>query len=152
MKKPDLTNNLKRALADYQNLKKRSEEERLSFAKFSAGAILLKLLPVLDDLERAQSHLKDEGLNLALKQFISVLESEGVREIPVLNQPYDVKSAECIELVSGSKDQVVEVIIKGYTLYDRILRPAKVKVGNSIANRNPERESKDDKDNILKGD
>ncbi|MEK7622878.1 MAG: nucleotide exchange factor GrpE [Patescibacteria group bacterium] len=128
-KKNELENNLKRALADYQNLKKRSEEERAILAKFSASVVLAKLLPVLDDLKRAQAHLQDPGLDLAVKQFLTVLVEEGVKEINLLNQPFNPQFAECTEMVPGPKNQVMEVINQGYTLYDRILRPAKVKVG-----------------------
>lgn len=152
LKKTDLENTLKRALADYQNLKKRSEAEHHLLAKFSASEVLAKLLPVLDDLERAQAHLQDAGLALAVKQFLTVLAGEGVQSMNLLNQPFDPKFAECQEMVPGPKDQVIEVINQGYTLYDRILRPAKVKVGNGIGDFDPERQSKDLKDNILKGD
>ncbi len=147
MKKTDLENNLKRALADYQNLKKRSEEERGLLAKFSSSVILAKLLSVLDDLKRAQAHLQDQGLDLAMKQFLTVLAEEGVKEINLLNQPFNPQLSECVEMVLGPKNQVMEVINQGYTLYDRILRPAKVKVGNGIADFDPERKSKDDQDN-----
>ncbi len=129
MKKNDLENNLKRALADYQNLKKRSEAERQILAKFSASVVLAKLLPVLDDLSRAQAHLQDPGLDLAVKQFLAVLTEEGVKEMNLLNQPFNPELAECAEMVPGPKNQVMAVINQGYTLYDRILRPAKVKVG-----------------------
>ena len=86
-------------------------------------------MPVLDDLKRAQAHLQDPGLDLAVKQFLTVLVEEGVKEINLLNQPFNPQFAECTEMVPGPKNQVMEVINQGYTLYDRILRPAKVKVG-----------------------
>lgn len=133
MKKTDLETNLKRALADYQNLEKRHQADRLAFAKFAAADLIKNLLPVLDTLERAQAHLKDKGLQLAIDQFKSALKAAGVEEITVLGKAFDPHQAECIEMVSGVKNQVIFVIIKGYTLNGRVLRPAKVKVGNGVS-------------------
>ena len=120
---------LKRALADYQNLTKRVEGERLEFIKYVLEQFLTKLLPALDGLEAAQAHLKDQGLDLAIKQLKTVFEEEGVKEVSVLNQPFDPKLAECVEIVPGAKDAVIEITQKGYLLNDKVLRPARVKVG-----------------------
>jgi len=132
MKKTDLETNLKRALADYQNLEKRHQTDRLAFAKFAAAGLIKNLLPALDDLERAQTHLKEKGLQLAIDQFKSALKAAGVEEIAVLGKAFDPHRAECTEMVSGVKNQVIFVIIKGYTLNGRVLRPARVKVGNGV--------------------
>jgi molecular chaperone GrpE len=125
----DLENSLKRALADYANLKKRVATDQLQFVKYSNQELLNKLLPVIDNLSRAQNYLKDEGLKLALNQFLNVLESEGVKKINNLNQEFDPVLAECVEMVIGKKNKVVEIIKSGYTYHDKILRPAQVKVG-----------------------
>lgn len=130
MKKTNpLNDQLKRVLADYQNLTKRVESERLEFIKYVLEQFLLKLLPVVDALEAAEAHLKDQGLNLALQQLKTILAGEGVKEMDLLNRPFDPKLAECLELVPGQKDQVVAVAQKGYLLNDKVLRPARVKVG-----------------------
>ncbi|PJC66062.1 nucleotide exchange factor GrpE [Candidatus Beckwithbacteria bacterium CG_4_9_14_0_2_um_filter_47_11] len=120
---------LKRALADYQNLTKRVEAERLEFVKYVLEQFLAKLLPVVDALEAASTHLKDQGLGLALQQLKTVLDEEGVKEMSLINQPFDPKTAECVEIIPGKKDQVVSVTQKGYLLNDKVLRPARVKVG-----------------------
>jgi molecular chaperone GrpE len=120
---------LKRALADYQNLKKRVEADKLEFTKYVLQEFLHKLLPVVDTLETAQTHLKDQGLDLAVQQLKTVLNDEGVKEIEVMHQPFDPKTAECVELAAGKKDEVIEVSQKGYLLFDKVLRPARVKVG-----------------------
>ncbi|PJA21178.1 nucleotide exchange factor GrpE [Candidatus Beckwithbacteria bacterium CG_4_10_14_0_2_um_filter_47_25] len=120
---------LKRALADYQNLTKRVEAERLEFVKYVLEQFLAKLLPVVDALEAASTHLKDQGLGLALQQLKTVLAEEGVKEMSLINQPFDPKTAECVEIIPGKKDQVVSVTQKGYLLNDKVLRPARVKVG-----------------------
>lgn len=120
---------LKRALADYQNLTKRVEAERLEFVKYVLEQFLLKLLPVVDSLEAAEFHLKNQGLTLALQQLKTILADEGVKEIEIINKPFDPKLAECVETAAGKKDQVVFLTQKGYLLNDKVLRPARVKVG-----------------------
>lgn len=130
MAKKNLTDEqLKRALADYQNLKKRVEAERLEFVKYVLEQFLAKLLPAVDALEAAAAHLKNEGLDLALGQLRAVLAAEGVKEAELLQRPYDPKLAECVETVAGPNDRVVAVTQKGYLLNDKVLRPARVKVG-----------------------
>lgn len=120
---------LKRALADYQNLKKRVEGERIEFIKYVLEEFLLKLLPVVDDLEAAERHLKDPGLTLAVAKLKTILADEGVGEMDLAGKPFDPKLAECLELIPGKKDQVIKVAQKGYLLNDKVLRPARVKVG-----------------------
>lgn len=120
---------LKRALADYQNLKKRVEKEKLDYVKFATSSLIDKLLSVIDDLERADNHLKDKGLRLAIDQFRSILNLEGVKEIEVLGLEFDPQTSDCVELVKGSKNKIIEVTKKGYYLNEKVLRPAQVKVG-----------------------
>lgn len=129
MPKKILENQLKRALADYQNLVKRVNEDKQDFVKFANADLLTKLLPLLDDLNRANSHLKNQGLQLTIDQFKSILESEGVKELQLLNTLFDPKNAECVELVPGKKDYIIEIVQTGYALTSRVLRPARVKVG-----------------------
>jgi len=125
-----LTNNWKRALADYQNLEKRTASEKEEFLKFANSSLILKLLSVLDVLEKVQSHLKDKGLDLAILEFKRVLENEGVGEIEVrLGDNFNQDMMECVEVIKGEKEnQVAEVMSKGYKLNGKLLRPVKVKV------------------------
>ena len=124
-----LENQLKRSLADYQNLKKRIETDKDEFIKFASATVIDKLLSVLDDLERAETHLKDKGLKLALDQFRQVLKSEGVEELTVINTDFDPQTSDCQQLVKGPKNKIINIIQKGYLLNGKVLRPAKVKVG-----------------------
>lgn len=119
----------KRALADYHNLERRVEKERREFVKFANAVLVDKLLGVLDSLEQAEVHLKDKGLNMALDQFRSVLQTEGVTEIKSKGEKFDAEAMDCAEVVKGPKNVVMKVINKGYKLNDLVLRPAKVKVG-----------------------
>ena len=137
------TNNWKRALADYQNLVKRTDEEKLLLGKFANSILIEKLLPVVDTFEKAAIHTKDDGLNLALKQFKQVLSEAGVKEIEVLGKPFDPNTSECIEVVKGDKENiVVEVLVNGYYIYDKILRPAKVKVAKKNIDEKAESQAK----------
>lgn len=120
---------LKRVMADYDNFKKRTARDQMEFVKYSNKELLTKLLPVLDDLERAQNHLKDEGLKLAINKLYETLKAEGLSELEVMGKNYDPNLAEATDSVEGEKDKVVEVVRKGYKLNEMILRPAQVKVG-----------------------
>ncbi|MEX0617301.1 MAG: nucleotide exchange factor GrpE [Candidatus Woykebacteria bacterium] len=122
-------NQLKRALADYSNLQKRVEEQKKALVKFANAALLIKMLDVLDTLEVASSSIKDQGLELTLKKLREILLSEGVREVDSEGKEFDPSLHEAVEAVKGDEDDmVVEVVNKGYTLEDKVLRPAKVKV------------------------
>ena len=119
----------RRALADYANLEKRVERERGVLARLASAQLLDKVLPVLDELEICQKHLKDEGLGIVIDKFKAVLKSEGVEEIKVKGKEFDPERMDAVEIAGGAKNKVVEVVLKGYCLDSQILRPAKVKVG-----------------------
>lgn len=125
----ELEENWKRALADYQNLEKRVKKERTTLASVAAQSLIDKLLGVLDDLERAALHLKDDGLALILTQFRAILEVEGVREIKTEGEEFNPVSMHCLDRVAGPRNKVVRTLRKGYWLGDRVLRPANVEVG-----------------------
>jgi len=127
----ELEENWKRAVADSRNLERRTKAERETVLRFGNALLLAKLLPVVDALEEAASVIKDSGVRLILKQLREVLRSEGVEEIEADGQKFDPRYHEAIEVVAGEKDQVVEIVAKGYRIGDRIIRPAKVRVGNS---------------------
>lgn len=124
-----------RALADYQNLKKRAQDDREVIAEQTAKYIFQRLLPFLDNLEKAETFVQDEGLKMIKNDFFTQLEKEGLREIEVINKPYDPYTAEAIDIVPGKQDDmVVEVLEKGYEFRGDVLRPAKVKVSKKITN------------------
>lgn len=125
----DFENRLKRALADYANLEKRVAREKEDFVKLANAQLLDKLLPVLDDLELCEKHLKDRGVSLVSDRFRGALESEGLEEIKASGEKFDPETMDAVEIVSGPKNKVIEVVLKGYLLNNKVLRPAKVKVG-----------------------
>lgn len=118
-----------RALADYQNLEKRSSDHVQEARKFSAEIILSRLLPVVDTFEKVKMHIKDVGFDLAMKELHAVLSEQGVERIEVLGKPFNPHEMECIEVVEGPDGQVVEELLPGFRLYDKVLRVAQVKVG-----------------------
>ncbi|OGY25046.1 MAG: nucleotide exchange factor GrpE [Candidatus Woykebacteria bacterium RBG_13_40_7b] len=124
-----LQNQLKRALADYSNLEKRVEEEKESFVKLANATLVLKILPILDSLEKANQSLKDQGLDLIIREFKNILASVGVEEIKAEAEDFNPQYHEAIEVVQGEKDnQVVAVLEGGYLIGGKVLRPAKVRI------------------------
>jgi molecular chaperone GrpE len=132
-----------RALADYANLKKRFDKERLELAQYAAESVAVQLLGSLDNLERAITYASPQeqsgglyqGVKMTLQQIDATLSQIGLSRMVL--QPgatFDPHQHEAIDTVKGPKDQVVEVTESGYTLHDKVIRPAKVKVGNGEDN------------------
>lgn len=118
-----------RALADYQNLEKRIHDERGELYQGANKNLILKLLPFLDSLDKAEAFIKDEGLKIVKEQFEKTLRDEGLVELDVLGKEFDPYTAEVVDMVEGEKDNmVVEVLRKGYQFNGKILRVAQVKV------------------------
>lgn len=125
---------LQRTLADYQNQERRHREMSASLIKMASAKLIEKLLLNLDALQLAQAHLNDKGLQMVIDQFIQTFSGEGLSEIDSDGKDFDPIVMDCVETVSGEKDKVVETVSKGYFLFDKVLRPAKVKVGSGILN------------------
>lgn len=126
----NLENQLKRALADYQNLEKRVSNEKSEWIKLSNKDLLLRLLPGLDSLLLAQKHTQDEGVKVSIKHFLDILEGEGVKKIETEGKDFDPKLMEAVSTKEGEDGKVIEEVRAGYTLFDNVLRPAQVIVGN----------------------
>ncbi len=122
---------LARALADYDNLNKRVDRERQDLIKIASVGVIIKLLPVIDNLESAQVHLKDQGLAISILEFKKVLSEEGLVEIkPKIGESFDENTMEAIEVVPGTSDNTIaETILIGWKFEDgTVVRHAKVKV------------------------
>ena len=126
-----LDNQLKRSLADYQNLQRRVQEEKAGWIRMANKDLLLKLLPIFDTLILAQKHLSDKGLELSINQFLQVLEAEGVKKIETKDKEFDAQTMEAIGTAEVDKKQgkVVEEVRVGFMYFDLVLRPAQVIVG-----------------------
>jgi len=108
---------LVRALADYDNLRKRVEREKEEFEKLANLKLVIRLLPVLDILKKAQAHLKDPGVEMTLRQFEEALTQEGIEEIKVRQgDSFDPEIHEAIETVANGKDRgkIIEVASSGW--------------------------------------
>jgi molecular chaperone GrpE len=129
----ELENNWKRALADYRNFQKRTDEEKQNYIDFATASLVLRFLGVLDNLEMLNKHIDDIGLKMIVKEFKSVLTDEGLVEIDTQGKEFDANEMEAVDTVSGEKNLVVETIRTGYRLKNKLVRPARVKVGNGEA-------------------
>lgn len=125
----DWKNKYLRALADYQNLEKRVAEEKTQIRAYAAESVLIKLLPVADTFERAEAHLNDPGLSLALKELEAFFASVGIKKLEVMGKTFSPHEMECIEVVDGEDTIVIEESLPGYTLHGKVIRVAQVKVG-----------------------
>lgn len=132
----EMTEHAKRTMADMQNLKRRQEEERKIITKMANMDLILTLLPVIDNMDRALEHAPKEadkwveGMEMNIKQLKKIFLDSGVEEIEALNQPFNPELHEALAQGPGEKDKVVEVFEKGYKLGDKVIRHAKVKVGD----------------------
>jgi len=133
--KEEWRNKYLRALADYQNFEKRTFDEKTRIEKRANGNLIIKLLPFLDSLEKAEVFIKDQGLKMIREKFYQVLKENKVEEIQILGHEFDPFLAEAVDIVEGDKDNiVVEVTRKGYKYNDMILRIAQVKVSKKKIN------------------
>ena len=130
--------NWQRAQADFINYKRRSEQEKEEVGKFANALLMLNLLPVLDDLERALNsippHLASltwvDGIRLIERKLQASLEAQGLSPVKALGEPFDPKFHEAAMHAKGKEGIVIEELQKGYKLQDRVIRPAMVVVGN----------------------
>ena len=121
----------KRALADYQNLRKRTAEEKQEFARYANEQLLLELLPVYDNLKASLDHIDSqakeqgwaEGIKFVVKQFKDALAGAGVLEIEALGQDFDPAK---MEAVAGQGSKVKTVLRAGYELNGKVMIAARV--------------------------
>ena len=135
---------LLRKVADFDNFKKRAEAESASVFRYAKADLIQELLPVIDDFERSLKLARDRresepfarGVELIYQKLTKFLQTQGVREIESLGKEFDVHFHDALLQVPRSDvppHVVIEVVDKGYTLDDRVLRHAKVVVSTSPA-------------------
>jgi molecular chaperone GrpE len=125
-----------RSQAEFQNFRKRLDRDNETMYNSMKGDIIKKVLPVLDDLERALENRPTEdawanGIELVVHKFESILESEGVKKIEALGKEFDPNFHEAIshEPTDGAQSgHVIGVVRNGYMLGERVIRPALVRV------------------------
>ncbi len=135
----EMTDAAKRALADLQNYRKKAEEEKAAFVQFANVGLILELLPVLDNFNRAFAQVPEEvqktdwfkGALQIEQQLVGIMRKQGVSEMPPqIGKPVDAKFHDALAVGPGEKDIVIEEFEKGYMLAEKVIRPAKVKVGD----------------------
>lgn len=128
-----------RQLAEFENFRKRSNAEKTGMYNSGVRDTVEKLLPVIDNFERAVEMAEDKesstykGVEMILKQFLEILTSMGVEEIPALGEPFDPNFHSAIMHIddeSCDDNVIVEVFQKGYKHSDKVIRPSMVKVAN----------------------
>jgi molecular chaperone GrpE len=137
----ELNDKYLRLAAEYDNYRKRTLKEKMELTKTAGADILVNILPVIDDFERALGHLdqaKDmeavkEGITLIYNKFSEFMKQRGVREIEAKEKEFDTDLHEAITKIPAPneelKGKVVDVVEKGYYLYDKVIRFSKVVVG-----------------------
>jgi len=134
--------NWQRAQADLINYKRRSEQERAEVVNYANSTLILNMLPVLDDLERALGNVPDElaesswvgGIRHIYRKLQAVLDAQGVSVIEAEGKDFDPNFHEAVMSVEGEEGKVIEETQKGYKLRNRVIRPTKVKVGRGAPN------------------
>ncbi len=130
--------NWQRAQADFINYKRRSEQEKEEISKFANSALMLNLLPVLDNFERAFASISPklaklswvDGIRLIERKLRTSLETEGLSPIKALGELFDPRFHEAVRQDKGKEGIVIEEVQKGYKFRDRVIRPSGVVVGN----------------------
>ncbi len=133
--------NWQRAQADFINYRRRSEQEKEEISKFANSVLMLSLLPILDDLERALTSIPSnlaklswvDGVRLIERKLQASLEAQGLSPIKALGEPFDPKFHEAAMHGKGKEGIVIAELQKGYKLHDRVIRPAMVVVGEGEA-------------------
>jgi molecular chaperone GrpE len=133
--------NWQRAAADFANYKRRVEQERGESARFASAALVINLLPVFDDFDRAVATVDAnlaglnwvQGIVAIHRKFANMLQAMGVTELDLTDAHFDPAQHEAVARQPGPEGKILHVVQKGYKLNDKILRPAMVIVGDGTA-------------------
>lgn len=130
-----------RLFAEFDNYKKRTSKERVELISTAGEKVISKLLTVLDDFDRALNAMSTaqdvesvkQGVELVNSKFRKILENEGLKEMNVVGETFDADFQEAITAIPSPsedmKNKVIDVVEKGYTLNDKVIRFAKVVIG-----------------------
>ena len=134
----ELRDMLQRLNAEFQNYRKRTDEEKSKFIKLSNEELIKKIIPILDNFELALKHKEadsefKQGMNLIYTQLLEVLEQEGLQRIPCAGKfNPELHEAVMVEEVDNENNNengiILQELQKGYTLNNRVLRSSKVKI------------------------
>lgn len=137
----DLTDKNLRLMAEFDNYRKRTIKEKADLISTAGEKILVNILPLVDDFERAIKSMENsndidavkEGIELIYNKFIAFLQSNGVKEIPTESEPFNEELHEAVTTfpapTESQKGIIIDTVSKGYTLNDKVIRYPKVVVG-----------------------
>ena len=133
----ELENDWKRALADYKNLEKRTNEEKTIITQFANAVLIENLLPVLDNFTMLENHTDDEGVKMSIKEFAQTLKDAGLREVEIKEgDKFNPEIMDAVETIPGEENTVLEIIRIRYYFKEKLLRPVSVKVGRGKSGEN----------------
>jgi molecular chaperone GrpE len=130
-----------RLSAEFDNYRKRTLREKMEISKYAEEELLMKILPFMDDFERALKHIegsKDstgikEGIDLIYMKLSDFLRQQGIKEIDTMNNDFNVELHDAVAQVpveeEEKKGKIVDVVLKGYYLKDKVIRHSKVVIG-----------------------
>ena len=131
-----------RLMAEYDNYRKRTIKEKADLIKNGGEKVLIELLPVIDDFERALDTIKNakevdlikEGIDLIYRKFLSFLQQNGIKSINSVGEIFESELFEAVATVpadnKNQKGKIIDKLQTGYTLNDKVIRHAKVVVAN----------------------
>lgn len=130
-----------RKAAEFENYKRRTENDQLNIINYAAESFIKKVLPIVDDFERSLEHINDsndyeklkEGVQLIYNKLIKILEEQGVKKIEAVGKPFDVEYHEALmqrEDPSVPPHTVLDELEKGYMYRDKVIRHSKVIVSS----------------------
>jgi len=131
-----MTELAKRTMADLENYRRRQEEERSTWFNMANAELLKQILPIIDNFDRAKSHIPEgakdwaQGVTMCIDQLHKVMDNSGVMKIETVGKTFNPDHHEALIQGPGEKDIVIEELEKGYMLGNRVIRHAKVSVGN----------------------
>src|ERR1039457_1349802 len=133
----ELKDRIRRKSAEFENYKRRTENDQLNLLTYAAEAFIVKLLPIIDDFERSLKHIESvnetdslkEGMSLIYDKFIKLLDEQGVKKIESKGKPFDVNYHEAVMQQKAENvppHTVLDEIECGYMYKDKVIRHAKV--------------------------
>jgi molecular chaperone GrpE len=136
----ELNDKYLRQVAEFDNYRKRVIKEKAELIKNGGEKIITNILPILDDFERAEANIEKmediaslkEGVKLIIEKFYKLMKQEGLEKMDVKGKNFDTDFHEAIAMIPGQSDEmkgkVVDCVMAGYTLNDKVIRHAKVAV------------------------
>ena len=137
----ELNDKLRRSMAEFDNYRKRTDKEKSAMYEIGAKDVIEKILPIVDNFERGLNTIPEdakgtafaEGMEKIYKQFVKTLDDLGVKPIEAIGKPFNTEEFEAIATIPAPepdmKGKVLDCVQTGYTLFDKVIRHAKVVVG-----------------------